>query len=174
MSSDVLWVPLVSAADLLAQAVPSATIALLLGLLVLVTKVLQLYPLLGVGQNPMVFLHYRNLRITAPGHWLRCFPINTFSRILPWHHSRHCAGCKYPTQPLLAPLRGLRGLRDPFSPLKQLGAAQESWPWLTLLPDLALLPSVLGSGCPHAGVGQPARLSPLEEPQMEARKAHPP
>lgn len=85
MSSDALWVLLVSAADLLAWTVPSATIALLLGLLAPVTKVLQLYPLLGVGQNPMVFLHYRNLRITAPGHWLRCFPLNIFSRIFPWH-----------------------------------------------------------------------------------------
>lgn len=83
MSSDALWVLLVSAADLLAWTVPSATIALLLGLLAPVTKVLQLYPLLGVGQNPMVFLHYRNLRITAPGHWLRCFPLNIFSRIFP-------------------------------------------------------------------------------------------
>lgn len=81
---------------------------------------------------------------------------------------------EYLTQPLRAPLRGLRGLRDPFSPRKQLGAAWESWPWLALLPDLALLPSVLGGGCPHAGVGQPARCSPLEEPQMEVRKARPP
>lgn len=76
-------------------------------------------------------------------------------------------GPKYLTQPLPAPLRGLWDLRDPFSPLRQRGAAQEGC--LALLSDLALLPSVLGGGRPHAGVGQPARRSP-SEPQVEREK----
>lgn len=69
------------------RSVPSAMAVLLPGLLASVAKVLQLSPLLGVGQDLVIFLHYRNLRISAPGHWLRRLPENIFYRVrffTPW------------------------------------------------------------------------------------------
>ena len=165
-----LWILLVSVADLLFRALPWGTIVLL-GALASVTIVLQLLPLPGIGQTRW----FSCTPLASPDSYttetLASLPLAPGShaclkasatQVLPFHHGGPVADHEHAPPPLPAPLRSLCDLKDPFSPLRQLGAAQESWLWpccVTLLAHPGCL--VVGGGS-HDQVGQPARWSPPE------------
>lgn len=78
-------------------------------------------------------LRYRNLGLLVPGshtcHQTSAYKVPSFA---PWWA---VAGHEYSTLLLPALLRGLWDLKELFSPLEQLGVAQESWlwPWYLIL-----------------------------------------
>ena len=57
--------------------------------------------------------------------------------VFPLQHGGPVVGHEYSSQSLPVLLGGLWDLEDPFSPLRQLGAAQECWPWPCCLPLLS-------------------------------------